>query len=231
MSLWLTQILDPGLLVHNIAMLLVLAAIAMPTIGTARWFALIAGVVGAVGAAVVTSDPGNLFWWALIGLVALVRLVAGRSWRFGHALSKDEELFHQRVVPDLSVGRVRRLLTAGRWREVVAGTVLTRTGERIRELSFVARGMVDIVVDGKRVGSCGPGALVGEAGLSTGDRATADAICATPVRYLGFDATRLYRLLDDHIDLQDAIELAIERSLRDKLMQSNAMAAHRSDAR
>jgi hypothetical protein len=231
MSIWLTQILDPGLLVHNIAMLLILAAIAMPTLGSARWFALLAGIVGAVGAAVVARDPGNLFWWLLIGLVAIIRLIAGRSWRFGHALTRDEELFHQRVVPDLSVGRVRRLLAAGRWREVVPGTALSRSGERVAELCFVTRGTVDIVVEGKRVGACGPGTLVGEAGLSTGDPATADAICATPVRYLGFEATRLYRLLDDHSDLQDAMELAIERSLRDKLVQSNAAVAHRDGAR
>ena len=231
MSLWLTQILDPGLLVHNIAMLLILAAVAMPTLGAARWFALFAGIAGAVGAAFVTSDPGNLLWWALIAFVALVRLVVGRSWRFGHALTRDEEMFHSKIVPDLSVGRARRLLAAGRWREVVPGTVLTHAGERIGELCFVARGTVEIMVDGRKVAECGPGALVGEAGLSTGDPATADSICATPVRYLGLDATRLYRLLDDHSDLQDAIELAIERSLRDKLVQSNAVAAHRDGAR
>jgi hypothetical protein len=46
------------------------------------------------------------------------------------------------------------------------------------------------------------------------------------VRYLGFDALRLYRLLDGHVELQDAIELAIERSLRDKIHRSNVVAAH-----
>jgi hypothetical protein len=227
MSFWLTQILDPGLLVHNVAMLLILAAVAMPTIGAVRWFALIAGIVGAVGAAVVASDAGNLAWWVVIALVALARLILARSWRLGHALTKEEELFHRSVVPDLGAGRVRRLLTAAQWREVVPGTVLTRTGQPVPELCFLTRGSVDIVIDGKKVGVCGPGMLVGEAGLSTGDPATADAICATAVRYLGFDTTRLYRLLDDHTDLQDAVELAIERSLRDKLVRSNAAAAHR----
>ena len=88
------------------------------------------------------------------------------------------------------------------------------------------RGQVDIVVDGKKVADCGPGSLIGEIGLSTGDPATATAVCATPVRYLGFETTRLYRLLDGHVELQDAIELAIERSLRDKLHRANMAAAH-----
>ena len=54
----------------------------------------------------------------------------------------------------------------------------------------------------------------------------ATAVCATSVRYLGFDAGRLYRLLDSHDELQDAVELAVERSLRDKLNRSNLAAAH-----
>lgn len=226
MSFWLTQILDPGLLIRNVAMLLLVAAVAMPTIAAMRWFALAASLVGAVGAASTGGDAGNLAGWVLIGVAVLLRLVLGRSWRLGHPLTKEEEFFHRSVVPDLSIGRVRRLLTAGRWREVVPGTALTRSGERIAELCFIARGVVDILVDGHKVGECVPGSLVGEVGLSTGDPATADAICATPVRYLGFESIRLYRLLDDHSDLQDAIELAIERSLRDKLVRSNAIAAH-----
>jgi len=40
------------------------------------------------------------------------------------------------------------------------------------------------------------------------------------VRYLGFDTARLYSVLDRHVDLQDAVELAIQRSLRDKLARS-----------
>lgn len=226
MSLWLTQILDPGMLLRHIAMFLVVAAIAMPTIGFVRWLALAASIVGIVGSSSVAYDPGSLFWWILLAIVAVLRIGFATGWRFGAPLGRDEEMFHQRVVPELSAGQVRLLLSVGSWREVVPGTVLTRAGERIAELCFIARGEVDIVVDGKKVGNSGPGTLIGEAGLSTGDVATADAVCATSVRYLGFDAVRLYRLLDNHDDLQDAIELAIERSLRDKLHRSNMAAAH-----
>jgi Cyclic nucleotide-binding domain len=226
MSLWLTQVLDPGMLLRHIAMFLVVAAVAMPAIGLVRWLGLAAGIVGIVGASVIAYDPGNLFWWILLAIVAVLRIGFATGWRVGAPLSRDEEMFHQRIVPELNAGHVRLLLTAGRWREVVPGTALTRAGERIVELCFIARGQVDIVVDGKKVGDSGAGTLIGEAGLSTGDVATADAICSTSVRYLGFDATRLYRLLDNHEDLQDAIELAIERSLRDKLHRSNMAAAH-----
>ena len=226
MSLWLTQVLDPGMLLRHIAMFLVVAAVAMPTIGLVRWLGLAASIIGIVGASVIAYDPGGLFWWIMLAIVAVLRIGFATGWRVGGPLSGDEEMFHQRIVPELNAGHVRLLLTAGRWREVVPGTALTRAGERIVELCFIARGQVDIVVDGKKVGDSGAGTLIGEAGLSTGDVATADAVCSTSVRYLGFDATRLYRLLDNHEDLQDAIELAIERSLRDKLHRSNMAAAH-----
>ena len=226
MTVWLTEILAPDALLRHLALFLIVVAVAMPTVGLVRWSALAAAVVGIIVSSVFAYDPAGFFWWSLLAIVAIVRVAMASDWRFGGRLSEEEELFHQRVVPGLGPGQVRKLLTTGQWREVVAGTALTHAGERVSELCFIARGQVDIVVDEKKVADCGPGALIGEIGLSTGDPATATAVCATPVRYLGFDALRLYHLLDGHVELQDAIELAIERSLRDKIHRANVAAAH-----
>jgi hypothetical protein len=229
MSMWLTEVFAPETLVRNVALFIVVVAVAMPTVGTIRLMAALAGLVGIVLSAWVVKDPVGLFWWSLLAIVALVRIAIASSRRFGSPLSGEERMFHEKVVPTLSAGQVRRLLDIGRWREVIAGTTLTRVGELVRELSFITRGQVDIIVDGKKVAECGPGALVGEIGMSTGEPAMATAVCATPVRYLSFEAKRLYRLLDSHVDLQDAVELAIERSLGDKLRRSNLAAAHQGE--
>lgn len=226
MSLWLSEVLAPDGLFRHIALFLVVVAVAMPTIGLVRWLALAAGIVGTIASSVVAYDAGGLFWWSLLILVAVVRIIAASTWRVGGRLSNEEQLFHERAVPALNNGQVRRLLAVGTWREVVPGTTLTRAGERIDELCFIVRGQVDIVVEGKKVAQVEGGSLIGETGISTGEAALATAVCATPVRYLGFDARRLYRLLDSHAELQDAVELAIERSLRDKLNRSNLAAAH-----
>jgi CRP-like cAMP-binding protein len=226
MSMWLTEFFAPATLARNAALFLVVVAVAMPTLSVVRVMALVAGVVGVVLSALVVRDPIGVFWWGLLVVVALVRIVVASSRRFGSPLSGDERLFHETIVPTLSPSQVRRLLDIGRWREVIAGTALTRIGEPVTELGFITRGQVDIIVDGKKVAECGPGTLIGEIGMSTGEPATATAMCATPVRYLSFEAKRLYRLLDSHVDLQDAVELAIERSLSDKLRQSNIAAAH-----
>ncbi len=226
MSVWLLEVLNPAAIGRHLVLFLLVLAIAMPTLGLVRWTAFIAGIVGAVLTSTVAYDPVALFWWSLMIVVALLRIVLARDWRFGGKFTAEETAFHRAVVPGLTPGQVRRLLSAGKWREVVPGTTLTRQGERIAELCFLVRGQVDIVVDRAKVADCGPGTLIGEIGLSTGDPATATAVCASPVRYLGFDVNRLYRLLDNHVELQDAMELAIERSLRAKIHRSNMAAAH-----
>ena len=229
MSLWLSEVLSPAAVARHVALLLVVIALVMPTLALVRWFALAAGVVGVILSGFVAYDPVGLFWWGLLIIVAAVRLAMASGWRLGGRLSEEQELFRRRVVPGLSPGQVRHLLSVGRWREVVAGTTLTRAGEQIGELCFISRGHVDIVVDGRKIADCGPGALIGEIGLSTGEPATATAVCATSVRYLGFDAPRLYHLLDAYPDLQNAVELAIERSVREKLHRANAVAAQAAE--
>ena len=168
----------------------------------------------------VAYDPTGLFWAILFVVVNLVRIVLDRRGQT-RPFSPEERLFHERIVPSLSPRQTLKLLSVGRWHDVAAGTALTREGEAVAELSFISRGEVDIMVGGRKVAECGPGALIGEGGLATGGAATATAVCATPVRYLGFGAERLYGLLDRHTDLRDAVELAVTRSLRDKLHRSN----------
>jgi hypothetical protein len=46
------------------------------------------------------------------------------------------------------------------------------------------------------------------------------------VRYLGFESARLYSELDRYRDLQDAIEFAVQRSLREKIHRQNFVTAH-----
>jgi hypothetical protein len=227
MSMWLYQFFfSPQAVAWQVGLFGIVVALAMPTVALTRIVALIAAIVGIAVAASYAGDPVGVFWWSLMAIVVVVRIVIARGRGFGGRLNAEEQLFHEQVVPGLSVSQARQLLAVGRWRDVVAGTTLTRGGQIVVELCFVTRGQVDIVVDGKRVAECGPGSLIGEVGISTGEPATATAICATPVRYLSFEAKRLYRLLDNHVQLQDAIELAVERSLREKLNRSNLVAAH-----
>jgi CRP-like cAMP-binding protein len=226
MSKWLFDFFfSPQEVAWQFGLFGVVVALAMPTVAVVRIVALIAAAVGIALSATYAGDPVGVFWWSVLAIVILVRMVVSRGRGFGGHLNAEEQLFHEKVVPGLSVSQVRQLVAVGRWRDVAAGTTLTRGGQAVNELCFITRGQVDILLDTKRVAECGPGSLVGEVGISTGEPATATAICATPVRYLSFEAKRLYRLLDSHVQLQDAIELAVEKSLREKLNRSNVVAA------
>jgi CRP-like cAMP-binding protein len=188
--------------------------------------ALAAGIVAIVLAGFVAYDPAGLFWAVLFTVVIVIKMVLHARRHRGRPLAPEERLFHEKVVPSLSPAQTRRLIDAGQWRDVAAGTALTRQGEVVRELCFLSRGRADILVDERKVAECGPGSLIGEIGLSTGDAATATAVCTGPVRYLAFEAASLQGFLDRHADIGDAVELAIQRSLRDKLHRLNYSAAH-----
>jgi CRP-like cAMP-binding protein len=110
--------------------------------------------------------------------------------------------------------------------ESEGGRRRTEQGRPTPSLYFLSRGTADVIVDGERVAHVDPDSLIGEIGISTGEPATATVITASRVRYLEFDGARLRRLLDTHVDLLDALELAIQKSLRDKLNRLNVATAH-----
>jgi len=227
MEVWLGELLDPNLIVRHISLFLLVIAIGMPTLWLLRWFALGSGVLG-IALAVMAAPPDRigLFWQILFVVVNLIQMWLGRSRKFGRALNTEEERFHQIVVPRLSPSQVRRLLTAGQWIDGRPGTRLTEQGEPTPGLVFLVSGRVDVYVDGQKVAVVKPDSLIGEIGVSTGEPANATAVVAEPARYLEFETERLRHLLETHLDLLDAIELAIQRSLRDKLNRSNIAAAH-----
>ena len=220
------DLLAPQTILRHVALFLLVVAMAMPTVLLIRLAALAAGLAFIVLVTAVGDDPVGLFWAILFVVVNLFQLALVLRHRWGGPFNAEERLFHERVVPGLDRVETRRLLAAGDWRDVAAGPTLTREGEATAALCFISRGPVDIMGDGRKVAEGGVGGLVGEGGLSTGDPATATAVCATPVRYLGFAAADLYRVLDGDVALQDAVELAIQRSLRDKLHHANAARAN-----
>ncbi len=225
MTMWVYELLAPEVLLRHLSLFLLVIAIGMPTVKPLRWFALASGAVG-IALAVWIADRIELFWQILFVAVNLLQMWVGRSRKFGRALNEEERRFHQAVVPTLDDGQVRRLLTAGAWVDADQESVLTEQGEPTPSLIFISRGDADVLVDGQRVATVGPNSLVGEIGISTGEPATATVVTAGRVRYLEFEADKLRRLLETHLDLLDAIELAIQRSLRDKLNRLNVATAH-----
>jgi CRP-like cAMP-binding protein len=227
MQLFASDFLNAEFVLKNLGLFLLVVAVGMPTLFTLRLVAFVAGVCGIVFASIIVYDPIVLFWSVIFAAVNLIYIQLGRTRKFGRALTKDEQLFHREAVPMLTDAQTRMLLSAAHWTKLGAGDVLTRQGETAGNLYFIAAGTVDILVDGKKVAECGPGDLVGEIGVSTGQPATATSVCSTAARCLEFESERLYRLLDGRTELLVAVETAVQSSLREKLQRANERALRR----
>ena len=88
-------------------------------------------------------------------------------------------------------------------RRLPKGSVLTKQGEPGRELYVILNGILDVVVDGDRVGELGPGAIVGERSvLEEGHRtSTLTAITESVVAVAAenqIDRDKLARLAENH---------------------------------
>jgi hypothetical protein len=229
MQFWLHEVIAPQSILRNIGFALLVVASGMSSMLLLRIAALAAGFVFIVIFSIVAYDPVGLFWMVFFVLMNGYHLFMLRSRKFGRPLDEEQEHFRRAVVPELHPGQVRRLLTVGKWVTADDRRALTRQDQPVRNLIFIHKGRVDIIVDGAKVAEVGPGELVGEIGISTGEASTATAVCRGPVRLLEFKAEPLYRLLDSHKDLLEAIEGAVQRSLREKLRRTNATVA-RSEA-
>lgn len=229
MSIWVYELFSPEALIEYVAIFLIVVALAMPTLTLVRWTALVGGLVGVAVTGFVEVDRAGLVWWSLLTLVVLLRIVLRDPRGMFSRFNAEQTQFWKRVVPSLNRASAANLLHHGKWHDAPVGHVFTREGGHVSELVYIASGKVGITVDGKPVGQVEDGALIGEVGVATGETATATTTALTPVRCLTFEADGLYDFLDGHQEIQDAVELAIERNLRDKLRRANQRAAHLDD--
>lgn len=65
--------------------------------------------------------------------------------------------------------------------DIEAGRELMHEGERSREFLFVVEGSVEVSRDGVTIGLVGPGEVLGEMGVLSGDRRNATAVALTPL--------------------------------------------------
>jgi len=221
----LAEALAPQALLLHAGYLLLIISMLMTRLTWLRVLAIGSGILeGAYYLSI--GDANSLFWEAMLVVTNVGQLAIlayhNRMARF----TPDELAFYEIVVPTLEPSQARRLLKTGRWVEAPAGTVLSREGEVVADLVFLAAGEVDIKVGEQSIGHCGTGSFVGEISASTGGPATATSIARTPVRYLAFERVSLMKMLRNSSEIGQAVELAFRHGLRDKLIRSNqAMAA------
>lgn len=181
----------------------------------------------ALRAAMPPLDLVTIAWMAVILLVCgyLVgrTLVSDAGVRF----TPEEAAMRAAIFDTLPASAARQLIDQGWWLTGKEGDVLTRQGEPIDTLLYLAEGGARVMVDGKQVGSCMAGDLIGEATALTGAPATATAILSSPARFWCIKAATLRDHVAANPDIGARLERSFRNALRAKLMASNRAIADR----
>jgi CRP-like cAMP-binding protein len=167
-----------------------------------------------------TGWPPLLLAVLLTAFNALAMLrVAGRRGK----LDSDAERFRSEHLAALSPGQARLFIDQGEWIEPRAGEILTREGQTVDALYFLARGTGAVLVDNAIVGRVGPGDLIGEAVLA-GPAATASAtvrLAEDHCRLWFMPAPRLAAFLAAQPAIAAELDKATIAALRNKLERAN----------
>lgn len=185
------------------------------------------GLAGIAGLAFAAGHFGPLAMLGplLVMLVAAVqvaaRLMADRRARF----SAEEEAMLAGPLAGLSRARARHFLDHGVWLAGRIGDVLTREGEDVGHLYYLASGEARVATGGRTVGTCRAGQLIGEGTILSPDSATATVTLSKAARFWCAPAKALNAYLTANDDVRHVLEHGFTVSLREKLEQMNRAAA------
>lgn len=110
----------------------------------------------------------------------------------------------------LSDDEARRLAAFATERSIPAGELLVRAGEFSTELLAIEQGTAEVVRDGERIATLGPGDVVGEIGLLRSEPRNADVRATAPMRVFQLTHWEIRRMSPD--TLGRIKELIKERS-------------------
>jgi len=180
----------------------------------------IAGVVGA-GYGYAALGFYAVILPALVALVGGVQaasgLMAGRTARF----ERFEQPLRRGPFSGMNRAKARTLIDQGLWIDASAGDVLTREGEPVTHLHWIADGTAEILVDNAVTGTCGLGALVGEATIFSEVPATGTVRLTADSKLWSIEAETLRAYAEAHPDVRQILDHGFTRSLAEKLDAMN----------
>ncbi len=207
------------LLLHlGYALLVVAVVVARPaSLRVLAALAAIAWLARAIG----HWDMTGMIWAALLLAACLYllarNLLASRRIRF----TAEERALLDGLVAGISNGSARHLMDQGVWLSGKAGDVLTREGEPVAQLYYLAEGEARVMNGDRQVGRCGPGDLIGELTVLSGEKASATVILAGPARFWCAAADDLRPYVEANEDIRRAMEHGFATALKAKLRASN----------
>ena len=200
--------------------MLVAAALAARR-STARLFLALAAAVGLAVAIAWTGDLVGAAWMILLLVAALSLFVAEESRNRRARFTADDEMMRAAVLAGVPRAVARHLIDQGLWLTGKAGDMLTQEGRPVEHMVFLAEGAAGVVAGGQRVATVGPGDLIGEATLLSGEAATATVTLDGPARFWCGPADRLRVYLDENPEVRAALQSRFSDALKEKLVATN----------
>ncbi len=160
--------------------------------------------------------------WIVISLIGIVRMYYVQSRL---SFSDNDLLFMGDVLTGLPRQRARTLLDTGMWMTAPPGTVLTRQGQVVNDLCYLASGSAEVIVDGKAIATTRTGAVIGEVTYRTGGPATATVQVTEQMQILRFNTDRLRVFVQKNDDIAAILEQNLANHLRSKLVAMSKTAS------
>lgn len=193
-----------------------------------RLLVIASALVAIAYASLILTDPVSTMWEALLVAVNILQLTL--TWWLDRRAQFDarELRLKDQHFPNLSPYRMRRLLKFGQWYELPAGTQLAVLGRPIEALSFLYCGEARVEVQGECVGRCVANSFIGEMTVTKGEPASADVILVATSSVWQIDAHALRHLMMRDPEISHALEAAFFRTVRQRLIDSNTLAADKT---
>ncbi len=224
------RMVAPETLVLQLSYALLIAAVLAPGMASLRLLVALAAIV-ALARALWVGDMVSAVWMGL--LLGACLLLLGRAWyeRRSVRFTDEEQGMLDSLVAGLSKSRARHLIDQGMWLSGKEGDVLTREGEPVGHLYFLAEGEARVMSLGRQVGRCRAGDLIGELTVLSGETASATVILNGPARFWCAPAEDLRPYVEAHDDIKRAIEHGFATALKAKLRASNRAIAEAGGVR
>ena len=124
------------------------------------------------------------------------------------------------IFSDISDEEAHRLAAFATETSVAEGQILMKQGDYSVELIAIEEGTADVLQDGKKIASLGPGDLIGEMGLLERRPRSADVVASSPMRLIKLTHWEIRRMSEETVK-------RIKQTIEDRRRDGVADPAHR----
>lgn len=222
--------MTPQELLFVLGLLLIVVASVSEAVNRARIF-FAAAMLAWLGRALWAGDYVTAGWTGALAALNLFMALRGRWADGGVKFTPDEQAMVETLFDELPRTRARHLLDQGVWLHGEKGDMLTREGEPVDHLYYLAEGEARVLSGEVEVGRCRKGDLVGELTVLSGETASATVVLETAARFWCAPADDLRPYVEAHEEIRRAIEHGFATVLKAKLRASNRRIAEGAAAK